>query len=148
MKNGEIDKNPFKEARYSETFRPAGCQLLVSTKKYTKRRCAFCVRTKMGLKARLPHHQSSEFSPNAPNIHLDRNQLIAKVERQQKDLQYAKAQVANLKEKLADAIDRYGVNIQDDLHDLCSILETANLSPVQALFFLATIEGSRSKKCP
>jgi len=62
--------------------------------------------------------------------------LIAKEERQQKDLQYAKSQVAKLKEKLADAIDRYGVNIQDDLHDdLCSILETANLSPVQALFF-------------
>lgn len=62
--------------------------------------------------------------------------MIAKVERQQKDLQYAKSQVAKLKEKLADAIDRYGVNIQDDLHDdLCSILETANLSPVQALFF-------------
>ena len=146
LKNGDIDKNPYQEAGYSTTFRPTVCEILVPTKRYTKRHCPACIRVKMNFSRKLPQHVTPDFSATTPNIYLDRSQLIAKVQKQQKELQYARAQIAKLKEEVNRAIERDGLNVDDDLHDdLCSILDSAKLSPVQALFFEQQLKAVSAK---
>ena len=119
----------------------------MSTSKYFKRRCRVCIETKIRLRKKLPKHSSSEAAVNTPNTCLDRNQFIAKVERQQKELQYAKAQIKRLQEKVAEVIEKNDVEVSGKLDDdLCNILDDAKLSPVQALFFEQQLKAVNAKK--
>jgi len=143
-KNGKIDENPYHEARYSKTFRPFACEMLVPTQKYFKRRCSTCIKNKIRFRNKLPRHTGKEAPPTTSNVHLDREQLVGKVERQQKELKYARAQIVKLKAKLEETITNNGVDIGDDLSDdLCSIVESAELTPVQELFFKEQMKHSK-----
>lgn len=128
--SGKIDDNPYHEARYIETFRPFACEMLVPTQKYFKRRCQTCIKNKIRFQAKLPRHTEKEAPLKTANIHLDREQLVHKVERQQKELKLARAQIAKLKSKLQEAITNNGIDIGDELsNDLSSIVDSAQLTP-------------------
>ena len=143
-KNGKIDENPYHEARYTETFRPFACEMLVPTQKYFKRRCSTCIKSKIRFRSKLPRHTGKEAPPTTSNIHLDREQLVVKVEKQQRELKYARAQIVKLKAKLEEVITNNGVDIGDELSgDLCSIVESAELTPVQELFFKEQMKQSK-----
>jgi len=63
--SGVIDTNPYKECRYSETFRSKKCEILVSRR---KRRCAECSKTVGILGRKLTMVKKDVVHPNTPNI--------------------------------------------------------------------------------
>jgi len=143
---GEIDKNPYGEVRYNETFRPHNCHLLVSTISKTPKRCSVCVLKRKNYQKRVLI-KDTENKPHTRNTYLTREELLLKDKQKQKRLENARAQIVRLKMALETAISEEGVELNDeDSKDLCEILEKEQLSPTQELFIHEQIKIARAAK--
>lgn len=150
--SGVIDTNPYKECRYSETFRSKKCEILVSRR---KRRCAECSKTVGILGRRLTMVKKDVVHPNTPNIFLSEPQKLQKLEEQRKEIHNAKRTIERM--KIRRLIEKEGVCVDKTVSaDLQSILESLDvdklieegqITPQQALFLEQQL-GALSAKSP
>ena len=140
---GEIDRNPFNECRFDETFRSFNCKRLVKRNSW---RCCECAKLKKPLKRRAEFAKNEEPHANTPNIYLSEEQRLKKLNEQAIKLKNAKREIARLREKVRKLIDD-GVKIDTDLADTFSeILGNCNISPAQSVFLQEQIKASQQKK--
>ena len=81
--NGEVDKNPYQEVRYSLTFRSTHCKRLIPPR---KRVCSSCDRLHDALRLRFKNSVKSDVHPHTSNRCLTSQQKDVKLCRQRKEL--------------------------------------------------------------
>ncbi|KAK3916887.1 Ribosome maturation factor RimP [Frankliniella fusca] len=122
-KSGIIDRNPYKESRYQETFRSVHCERLVPLK---NRRCEQCGQLVKVLKRKAEMADKEEIHRNAPNITLTESQ--------------------RLQEKIEQLLQDEGVEVDEDIaNDFKTVLDHQNLTEAQSLFMQQQMKALKAK---
>ncbi|KAK3914463.1 LOW QUALITY PROTEIN: Transposable element P transposase [Frankliniella fusca] len=138
---GEIDKNPYRECRYIETFRALNCKRLVSM--------ALCRVYEAGaLKRRTEAALLESRDPRTNNRFLTEEQKMIKLLEQQQEIENTRRKVTRLQDKMQDLIKKQSVSIDPSMSDAFSeILNSCNLSPAQSqsVFLQQQVKASQQK---
>lgn len=147
---GEVDKNPYKEKRYFETFRSLQCERLVPPR---RRRCVECSHLVRILSRKHEMANKEEVHPNTPNVCLSESQMLSKLQAQRKELDSTKRQVQRM--KIDKLIQKEGVKVDLSVsNDFKNILNNLNLNemiaekkitPQQALFLEQQLKALSAK---
>ncbi|KAJ1524599.1 hypothetical protein ONE63_011084 [Megalurothrips usitatus] len=140
---GEIDRSPYRECRYLETFRSFDCQRLVP---YRKWRCEECQKLYGPLKRRTEAAAQDRRHVNTPNIYLTEEQKLKKLKDQQKELYNARTRLTQLRRRMQEVIQKKGDQIEDAMSDeFADILRNADITPAQSIFIQQQIKASQQK---
>ncbi|XP_034245499.1 uncharacterized protein LOC117647711 [Thrips palmi] len=140
---GVVDRNPFHECRYVETFRSSSCTKLVSGRKW---RCFNCAKLYFPLRRIASAEAEKERHANTANIHLTERQLLEKLAKQRTELNNAKKTIYRLQARMQELIEQQSVLIDHSLAaDLEEILNNATLTPAQSIFLQQQIKASQVK---
>lgn len=140
---GHIDRNPYRESRYTDTFRSSQCKRLVSTRTW---RCAECTKLLRPLRRKLTSSQQ-EPKLNTPNVHLTEEQKLRKLKSQRSALDTAKQKIKLLHKKIEGLVEKEGVSIDNDIFDgLSEILKSHDIAPAQEIFLHQQVKAAQVKK--
>ncbi|XP_052131084.1 uncharacterized protein LOC127751486 [Frankliniella occidentalis] len=141
---GEVDRNPFQECRYVETFRSNMCVRLIPNRKW---RCCECAKMYKPLKRKSQSMAQEEANPHTKNIYLTQQQMLKKLQNQRTDLNNAKKKIYRLQERMQEVLSKEGVQIDQSLSDdLLEILaQCESVSPAQSIFLQQQIKASQLK---
>ncbi|KAK3920828.1 Transposable element P transposase [Frankliniella fusca] len=141
---GEVDRNPFKECRYVETFRSFMCTRLIPNNKW---RCGECAKMLKPLKRRSQSMAQDQANPNTKNIYLTEQQMLNKMQKQRSEINNAKKKIYRLQEKMQEILKKEGVPIDQSMSDamLDILSQCEKLSPAQSIFLQQQIKASQQK---
>lgn len=140
---GEIDRNPFKECRYVETFRSATCLKLVNGRTW---RCSECKKLFGPLKRRAKAAAAEQQPVNTANKYLTEEQKLKKLQEQRTELDKANKKMKRLQERMQQIIKEESIKIEQSLSDsLTEILKNSDISPAQSIFLQQQVKASQQK---
>ncbi|XP_052126598.1 uncharacterized protein LOC127750083 [Frankliniella occidentalis] len=140
---GEIDKNPYEECRYVETFRSLSCKLLVKSNKW---RCPECTKMLKPLKRRAHAAAQESRHKNTPNIALTEDQKLKKLKDQRKEIDNLKAKLSRVRVRMQEVIKKESLQLDYQLADsLTNLLNESDLSPAQSVFLQQQVKASQVK---
>ncbi|XP_052130814.1 uncharacterized protein LOC127751374 [Frankliniella occidentalis] len=141
---GEKDSNPYRECRYSETFRSHACLRLVSNKKW---RCSECSKLGKPLKRRTAAAAMETRKANTANKFLTESQMLNKLQEQRQELEKARKRIGRLHSKMEVLIKKEGVKVEQSMSDaLSEILNDSKMTPAQSIFMQQQIKASQVEK--
>ncbi|KAK3929844.1 S-layer protein [Frankliniella fusca] len=142
-KSGVIDRNPYKESRYHETFRSVHCDTLVSLRQW---KCVECGRLTEVLKRKSNMAGKDECHRNTPNMYLSESQRLQKLGDLKKKVDVSNKKFKRLQEKMNHLLQQEGVEIdEDDANDFKKALESQDLSETQSLFLQQQMKAIKAK---
>lgn len=140
---GKIDENPYDESRYIETLRSTSCKRLVNSRKW---RCSECSKLFHPLRRRLNSSAVEDPHTKTNNQYLSEVQKLKKLQDQRRELNNTKKQLARLREKMQELLEKQGVQVDPAMSDdLTNILKDGDLSPAQSIFLQEQIKASQKK---
>ncbi|KAK3915658.1 Transposable element P transposase [Frankliniella fusca] len=142
-KGGVIDRNPFHECRYVDTFRSTSCVKLVSGRKW---RCSHCAKLYFPLRRIASAEAEKERHANTANILLTERQLLEKLANQRIELDKAKKKIYRQTARMQKLINEKGVLLDHSLSsDLEELLNNDKLTPAQSIFLQQQVKASQVK---
>ncbi|KAK3925819.1 Transposable element P transposase [Frankliniella fusca] len=141
---GEIDKNPYQECRYSETFRSLSCITLVSSSKW---RCQECTKLGKALKRRALGAEMDSRPICTNDKFLTEEQKLKKLMDQRQKIRNIKQQVSRQHLKMQEMIRKSGIQVEQTMSDeLQEILkESDKVTPAQSVFLQQQVKASQQK---
>lgn len=141
---GEVDKNPYRECRYNETFRSLNCLRVVSSRKW---RCVECSKLSRPLRRRTLAAQKENCHPCTNNRFLTEEQKLKKLMDQRHELDNAKKKIARLHTKMQVMIKRESIQVEQNMSDAFGeILRDSDcVSPAQSIFLQQQVKASQQK---
>lgn len=128
-----MDKNPYKSAVISETYRSVKCVQLVNPRRW---KCVECNKVVSVLKRKHELAEKEHVHPMTPNVFLTAEQRMEKLDKLSTKIESARRQVQRLEDKVEGLLKTEGVNVDKDLSALLSEgVESQNLSPRAAHYF-------------
>ncbi|KAK3916692.1 Germination-specific N-acetylmuramoyl-L-alanine amidase, partial [Frankliniella fusca] len=141
---GEVDKNPYRECRYSETFRSHNCSILISSRRW---RCTECTKLAPALRRRKLAADMESPHSFTNNRFLTEEQKMKKLEDQRREIENTRRKVSRLHVKMQQMIKKNGILIEQSVcDDLQNILQDSDkLTPAQSVFLQQQIKASQQK---
>ncbi|KAK3919723.1 Laminin subunit gamma-3 [Frankliniella fusca] len=141
---GEKDTNPYRECRYSETFRSHTCLRLVGKKKW---RCSECAKLYKPLKRRTAAAAMETRKSKTANKYLTESQMLIKLQEQRQELDKARKKIVRLHSKMEVMIKKEGIAVEQSMSDaLSEILSDSKITPAQSIFMQQQIKASQVEK--
>ena len=141
---GFIDRNPYRESRYLDTFRSNKCKYLVNAKTW---RCTECSKLLGPLQRRLNFSKKENLHANTPNIYLTEEQKLEKMKEQQKKIDASRKKIKLLTVKVQELVKKEGVRLDSELDsDLTELLRSNELTSAQELFLHQQVKACNVKK--
>jgi len=138
---GKIDDNPFKECRYSETFRSLKCDILVPPRKW---KCAECCRLVSVLKRKCTMSKKENLHPHTPNTLMTEQQKLKKLEDQRNEIVNKKRQLQRA--RMQQLIVEEGMDLDEKFSlYLQEVLQSTNHNPLQSLFLQQQLMAINAK---
>ncbi|KAK3925604.1 Transposable element P transposase [Frankliniella fusca] len=141
---GEKDTNPYRECRYSETFRSHTCLRLVGKKKW---RCSECAKLYKPLKRRTAAAAMETRKSKTANKYLTESKMLIKLQEQRQELDKARKKIVRLHSKMEVMIKKEGIAVEQSMSDaLSEILSDSKITPAQSIFMQQQIKASQVEK--
>ncbi|XP_052130987.1 uncharacterized protein LOC127751445 isoform X2 [Frankliniella occidentalis] len=140
---GFVDKNPFREYRYEETFRSPSCLRLVHHRKW---RCTECSKLYKPLKRKSLSAAVDRPKLHTANKYLTEEQMLTKLADQANTINTANRKISHMTERMQLMLTKSGVNLDNDLSDnLTELLESGQMTEAKSVFLQQQVKASQKK---